>query len=155
MGLNLELQKLQNRIHAELRSRGVAQDYEDAFQDYVLRFLEGKRSQPLQHFCTDFLRRNNVKRQHLKYSRVDLKQEIIELIHSEDPTENVETKIDYNLIMEKIFEMGNGIYKRVLIFYFFSGLTFKEIGRRENLSEAQAFFLVKKAVRLLKFIIKP
>lgn len=155
MGLNLELLKqLQNRIATEMRFRGMSEYAEDACQEYVVRILEGSaQKQPIEYFCTDYLRRYHKKRVKHNYSFVDLPISLLESIHSIDSRVRVENEIDYRIIMEKIQYLRHARQRRILSFYFFSGLNCVDISKRENIHSSQVWRHLMRGLQELRKLI--
>lgn len=155
MGLNLEtLKELQTRVVREMQFRGHSEYAEDASQEYVIKFLEGRADrQPIEFFCTDYLRKYHKKRSSFEYSFVDIPNYSLECIHSNDPTIKMENTIDYRSIIEKIDNIKSSRQRRYLYLYFFSDVSVIQISKREQLSEGTVYQELQAGIAALKKLI--
>jgi RNA polymerase sigma factor (sigma-70 family) len=156
VGLNLEeLFKRQERISMQMRVRDCGQFAEDACQEYALRLLEGKsKCQRLDYFCIDYIRKHfedNRKPNQIKYASMPLQD--FEKSLSYDGVEHIENQIDYRVVMNKILSLKNVKQRRVLVLYFFSGLSARDIAKREGNLDTTIHKIIYRALKTLKLSI--
>jgi len=140
VGLDIEkINRLQSRVRDRMLFYGHAEDADDASQDYALKILEDMRAPNVEYFCDQYLKKQK-----------DYCAESFFEIDNDYDTSQIENEIDYSTLMGKVFRIKNSRHRRIMIFYFFSGLRLCEIANKERIRYCSVYRIIRRSLSSLR-----
>lgn len=129
---------------------GFHQEAQDAAQQYILNVLEGKiKNQKVFHFCIDFIRKVRGRTDVPRKLKEKYFIEAMASVKFQDES-GIYNRVDYNKIMNKIYEMKNEKQRDILLKAFAKGLSVADIARAGKATIQSTDELFKRSIRSIK-----
>lgn len=152
MDLQLDdYKKVKALIRYQMLKNGFEQDSDDAFQDYIVKIIETRtRFQPISFFCTDYIRKYYTGRGERAAAHKNYKETISIYSNKIHDGTEVERKADYKKIMNIIFSISNYKHRRIVLYFFLSGLTANDIAKKEKIKLNIVYRIIYKNLELIR-----